>query len=181
MAAPGFFTSEWAGAVRDALTAGPSVQARAGKLQMYWDFFEKIKGKYASSWALVCRDLPVRGPGRPVRPGHPAQSGEAVSLLVEWGDGVVTGCQIAAPGGPGAPGDPGAPGAGIHATYTLAMDYRDWKALHDGYDAQRTVMYRKMLLTEGDLLEFFKSIYFFVECLAVIGGVPAEYPELAPA
>jgi len=34
-----------------------------------------------------------------------------------------------------------------------------------------------MLLTEGDLLEFFKSIYFFVECLAVIGGVPAEYQE----
>ncbi|MGC1753393.1 MAG: hypothetical protein WA805_09900 [Trebonia sp.] len=170
MAAPGFFTSEWAGAVRDALTAGPSVQARAGKLQMYWDFFEKIKGKYASSWALVCRDLPER-PGRPGRPGHPAQSGEAVSLFVEWGDGVVTGCQIADPG------DPGDPGAGIHATYTLAMDYRDWKALHEGYDAQRTVMYRKMLLTEGDLLEFFKSIYFFVECLAVIGGVPAEYPE----
>jgi hypothetical protein len=161
MAAPGFFTSEWAGAVRDALTAGPSVKARAGKLQMYWDFFEKIKGKYASSWALVCRDLP----------GHPAQSGEAVSLFVQWGDGVVTGCQIAAPG------DPGDPGAGIHATYTLAMDYRDWKALHEGYDAQRTVMYRKMLLTEGDLLEFFKSIYFFVECLAVIGGVPAEYQE----
>ena len=161
MAAPGFFTSEWAGAVRDALTAGPSVQARAGKLQMYWDFFEKIKGKYASSWALVCRDLPER----------PAQANEAASLFVEWGDGVVTGCQIAAPG---AAGDPG---AGIHATYTLAMDYRDWKALHEGYDAQRTVMYRKMLLTEGDLLEFFKSIYFFVECLAVIGGVPAEYPE----
>ena len=164
MAAPGFFTSEWAAAVRDALTAGPSEQARAGKLQMYWDFFEKIKGKYASSWALVCRDLPER----------PGQSGEAVSLFVEWGDGVVTGCQIAAPGDPGGSGDPG---AGIHATYTLAMDYRDWKALHEGYDAQRTVMYRKMLLTEGDLLEFFKSIYFFVECLAVIGGVPAEYPE----
>ena len=170
MAAPGFFTSEWAGAVRDALTAGPSVQARAGKLQMYWDFFEKIKGKYASSWALVCRDLPGH-PERPGRPGYHSRPGEAVSLFVEWGDGVVTGCQIAAPG------DPGDPGAGIHATYTLAMDYRDWKALHDGYDAQRTVMYRKMLLTEGDLLEFFKSIYFFVECLAVIGGVPAEYPE----
>ena len=165
MAAPGFFTSEWAAAVRDALSAGPSEQARAGKLQMYWDFFEKIKGKYASSWALVCRDLPGR-PGDPGRPGHPAQSGEAVSLFVEWGDGVVTGCQIAAPGDPG---------AGIHATYTLAMDYRDWKALHDGYDAQRTVMYRKILLEDGNLLEFFKAIYFFVESLAIIGSVPAAY------
>jgi hypothetical protein len=156
MPAPGFFTSEWAGAVRDALTGGPSVRTRAGKLQMYWDFFEKIKGEYASSWALVCRDLP----GRP---------GGAASLFVAWGDGVVTDCQITAQGTP------------VHATYALGMDYQDWKALHEGYDAQRTVMYRKMLLTEGDLLEFFKSIYFFVECLAVIGGVPAEYPELAAA
>jgi hypothetical protein len=56
------------------------------------------------------------------------------------------------------------------------MDYADWKALHDGYDAQRTVMYRKILLTEGDLLEFFKAIYFFVESLSVIGAVPAHYP-----
>ena len=59
------------------------------------------------------------------------------------------------------------------------MDYRDWKALHDGYDAQRTVMYRKIMLEDGDLLEFFKAIYFFVECLAVIGAVPAAYPVTA--
>jgi hypothetical protein len=58
------------------------------------------------------------------------------------------------------------------------MDYADWKALHEGYDAQRTIMYRKMLLEDGNLLEFFKTIYFFVECLAVIGTVPARYPEL---
>jgi len=159
---PGFFTSEWAGAVRDALTAGPSEQARAGKLEQYWDFFEKVKGKYASSWSLGCRDLPGR-------PGRPGRLSGAASLFVSWGDGVVTDCQITAPGTP------------VHATYALGMDYQDWKALHEGYDAQRTVMYRKMLLTEGDLLEFFKSIYFFVECLAVIGGVPAEYPEPASA
>lgn len=152
MTAPGFFTSEWASAVRGTLTAGPPEQARAGKLQMYWDFFEKIKGGYASSWALECPDLP----------------GGAASLFVAWGGGAVTDCQITAPGDP------------IRATYTLAMDYHDWKALHEGYDAQRTVMYRKILLTEGDLLEFFKAIYFFVECLAVIGAVPARYPELAP-
>jgi hypothetical protein len=156
VAAPVFLTSEWAGAVRGALTAGPSEQARAGKLQMYWDFFEKVKGGYASSWALGCRDLP----GRP---------DVAATLFVAWGGGAVTDCRIAAPGDP------------VRATYTLAMDYQDWKALHEGYDAQRTVMYRKVLLTDGDLLEFFKSIYFFVECLAVIGAVPADYPQLAPA
>jgi hypothetical protein len=56
------------------------------------------------------------------------------------------------------------------------MDYPDWHALHQGYDAQRTVMYRKVLLEEGDLLQFFTGIYFFVESLAVIGAVPATYP-----
>ena len=44
MAEPTFFSPEWAGAVRDALTAGPSEQARAGKLPMYWDFFELDQG-----------------------------------------------------------------------------------------------------------------------------------------
>ena len=156
MTAPGFFTSEWAGAVRGALTAGPSEQARHGKLQIYWDFFEKVKGGYASSWALGCPDLP----GRP---------GAAASLFQALGGGAETDSRIAAGGDP------------VHATYALVMDYQDWKALHEGYDAQRTVMYRKILLTEGDLLEFFKSIYFFVESLAVIGRVPAVYPELAQA
>jgi hypothetical protein len=39
-------------------------------------------------------------------------------------------------------------------------------------------MYRKVLLEDGDLLEFFKAIYFFAECLAVIGTAPADYPEV---
>jgi len=67
----------------------------------------------------------------------------------------------------------------VEATYVLAADYHDWKALFEGYDALRTVMYRKLLLEDGDLLEFFKGIYFFVECLAVAGTVPANYPALA--
>jgi hypothetical protein len=150
-----FFSKEWAEAVRDALTAGPSEQVRAGKLQMYWDFFELIKSIYPGSWALGCRELP-------------AESGTGPAYLyIQWGGGAVTDCQIIGPDDP------------LEATYVLAMDYADWKALHDGYDAQRTVMYRKILLEDGDLLEFFKTIYFFVESLAVIGAVPAEYPALA--
>ncbi len=155
MAEPEFFSTEWAGAVRDALAAGPSEQARADKLQMYWDFFELIKGMYSASWALGCRNLP-------------ADLGECPAyLFVQWDGGTVTGCQITGPGDP------------PEATYVLGMDYADWKALHEGYDPQRTVMYRKMLLEDGDLLEFFKAIYFFVECLAVIGTVPADYQEPA--
>ena len=143
--APGFFSQQWAGAVRDALAAGPSGQARAGKLPEYWDFFELIKGMYPASWALGCRDLPVHLRGGPAYLG----AGPAY-LFVQRGGGTVTDCRIIAPDAP------------PEATYVLAMDYLDWKALHEGYDAQRTVMYRKMMLEDGNLLEFFKGIHFFV-------------------
>lgn len=152
-----FFSKEWAGAVADALTAGPGEEARAGKLREYWDFFTFIKSRYPASWALGCRDLPT---GTGSAPAY---------LFVQWDGGAVTDCRIVGPDSP------------LEATYVLGMDYADWKALHEGYDAQRTVMYRKIRLEEGNLLEFFKSIYFFVECLAVIGAVPAGYPGGSPA
>ena len=155
MTTPGFFSKQWADSVHDALAAGPSAQDRAGKLQEYWDFFDRIKGGYQASWALGCREL---GPAY---------------LFVQWGGGTVTDCHVIGPDDP----PPTSP-TPFMATYVLGMDYRDWKALHEGYDAQRTVMYRKILLEDGNVLEFFKGIYFFVECLAVIGAVPADYPPL---
>jgi len=155
MTEPKFFTPDWAAAVRETLVAGPSEQVREGKLQEYWDFFELVKSMYPASWALGCRDLP------------PELGKGPAYLLVQWGGGTVTDCRIIGPDEP------------LDATYLLRMDYLDWKALHEGYDAQRTVMYRKILLEDGNLLEFFKTIYFFVECLALIGAVPAGYPELA--
>jgi hypothetical protein len=163
-AQPAFFGPQWADAVKAALTAGPAEQARAGKLQEYWDFFELIKSVYPASWALGCRDLPASlGNGR-------------AFLLVRWADGTVADCRVVRPGDTAGTGGTGGTGGLPEASYVLGMDYADWKALHDGYDAQRTVMYRKVLLEDGDLLEFFKTIYFFVECLAVIGAVPADYP-----
>ena len=154
MTEPEFFSPQWAAAVRDALAAGPPEQARAGKLAIYWDFFDKVKASYASSWALGCRDLPAGDATKPA------------SLYVQWGGGTVTECRITGPADR------------QEATYVLGMDYADWQALHDGYDPQRTVMYRKILVEEGNILEFFKTIYFFTECLGVIGGVPAAFPAL---
>jgi hypothetical protein len=150
---PRFFSQEWADAVRDALIAGPSEQARSEKLQMYWDFYELVKSMYPASWALGCRDLPAELGGGPSY------------LFVQCEGGTVSSCRIVGPDDP------------LEATFVLGMDYAHWKALHQGYDAQRTVMYRRILLEDGDLLEFFKAIYFFAECLAVVGTVPAEYPE----
>ena len=146
-----FFSPSWAGAARDALAAGPSEQSRAGKLQMYWDFFEKVRAGYTSSWSLGCRDLP----------GGPA------ALFIQWGAGTVTECRVTGPG------------EQPKADYVLNMDYAAWQALHNGYDPQRTVMYRKILVEEGEILEFFKTIYFFTECLGLIGRVPAKFPALA--
>ena len=90
-------------------------------------------------------------------------------LVVAWGDGRVTDCRIVDGSETG------------DATYVLAADFQDWKALHEGYDALRTVMYRKLLLERGDLLEFFKAIYFFVESLALIAKVPTSFPANAEA
>jgi hypothetical protein len=143
---PEFFSPAWGDSVREALEAGPSEQARAGKLQEYWDFIGWIRSQYPASWALGCREL-------------------GSYLFVQWGGGTVTDCRIIGPDEP------------LEATYVFGMDYQDWKALHEGYDAQRTVMYRKILLEDGKLLDFFKAVYFFVEYLNVIGSVPGAYPE----
>jgi hypothetical protein len=150
MSEPEFFSPDWAANVRDALTAGPTEAGRAGKLTMYWDFFDRVKAEYASSWSLGCGGLP---------------DGESGSLFIQWSGGEVTECYVTQ--------DQPA------ADYVATMDYADWQALHEGYDPQRTVMYRKIQVTEGNILEFFKSIYFFTECLGVIGQVPAGFHALA--
>jgi len=153
MAAPTFFTGSWADAVRDALQAGPGPEIRATALPEYWDFFDLIRSGYTASWALGVRDLP-----RPL-------GGAPSYLLVRWDAGKVAECRVTGPDDP------------LEATYVLAGDYADWRALHDGYDARRAVMYRKILLEEGNLLTFFQTIYFFVECLAVIVRAGASFPD----
>ncbi|MGB8503013.1 hypothetical protein [Mycobacterium sp.] len=150
-----FFSPSWADAVGKTLDAGPDEETLAGKLPEYWDFYNRIRYTYPSSWALGACGLPAELGG-----------GERY-LVVGWGEGRVTECRILDQG------------ESVDATYVLAADYQDWKALHQGYDALRTVMYRKLLLEEGDLLEFFKAIYFFVESLALIAKVPTSFPETA--
>ena len=147
-----FFSQQWADGVRDVLNAGPTEEALAGKLPEYWDFYNLIRYTYSSSWALGVRGLPDE------------LGGGTGYLLVQWAEGQVIECRVVGETEP------------VEATYVLAADYHDWKALFEGYDALRTVMYRKLLLEEGDLLEFFKSIYFFVECLALIAAVPTSFP-----
>ena len=150
-----FLSPSWVDAVRTALDAGPDEEALAAKLPEYWDFYRQVRTDYRSSWALGVRDLPAELAG-----------GERY-LYVAWDDDRVFECRVL---------DESVP---VTATYVLAADYQDWKALLQGYDALRTVMYRKLLLEKGDLLEFFKGIYFFVESLALIATVPTSFPAAA--
>ena len=147
-----FLTQAWADDVRDALNVGPDERALANKLQEYWDFYNLVRAVYESSWALGARNLPAELGG-----------GERY-LYVSWSGYFVTECRVLDAGEP------------VAATYVLVADYADWKALFSGYDALRTVMYRKLLLEQGNLLEFFKAIYFFVESLALVARVPTEFP-----
>jgi hypothetical protein len=95
----------------------------------------------------------------------PAELGGGTQyLVVGWSEGDVGECRVLDEA------------EKIDATYVLAANHHDWKALFEGYDALRTVMYRKLLLEEGDLLGFFTAIYFFVECLALIATVPTRFP-----
>lgn len=153
MTAPTFFSPQWAGAVGDRLQAGPDEHALADKLSEYWDFYQLVRNNFAGSWALGARHLPAE------------LGGGTGYLRVEWAGGKVTDSRVVRAGEP------------LDATFVLEGEYADWRNLYAGYDALRTVMYRKLVLERGPLLEFFKSIYFFVESLAMLASVATAFPE----
>jgi hypothetical protein len=146
---PEFFGARWAQDVRAAVDRGPGEDARAAKLPSYWDWIANVRASYVSSWALGVRDLPGRGPSY---------------LRLGWKDGV---CAEAAIIGADEP---------LEATYVLAADLSTWRGLLGGEDPGRIVMYRGLRLQEGDVVRFFRGIYFFVESVALIGRVPARLP-----
>src|SRR5579862_5805204 len=101
---------------------------------------------FSQEWADVVRDALTAGPDEQARSRklqeywdffdfiknmYPASwalgcRDRGSYLFVQWGGGKATDVRIIGPDEP------------LAASYVLAMDYQDWKALHDGYDAQRT-------------------------------------------
>jgi hypothetical protein len=151
-AAPAF-TPEWAERVRAAVDRGAGEELRAAKLPTYWNWIGAVREGYSSSWALGVRDLPGRG---------------TTYLRLGWRDGVCADAAIIGPDDP------------LEATYVLAADTGTWRDLLAGEDPGRIVMYRRLRLEEGNVLAFFRGIYFFVEAVAMIGRVPALLPGQAP-
>jgi hypothetical protein len=153
---PQFFTPEWAEDVRAAVDAGPGPDVRAGKLPAYWAWIDRARAAYSSSWALGVRDLPdLPGSAGPCAPSY---------LRLGWKEGSCADVALIGPDGP------------LEATYVLAADLATWRALLGGEDPGRIVMYRGLRLESGDVLRFFRGIYFFVESLAQIARVPVRLP-----
>ncbi|NRQ36988.1 hypothetical protein HII36_34890 [Nonomuraea sp. NN258] len=170
-----FFTREWAEAARAAADAGPSPEARAAKLDGYWRWIERARSGYTATWALDVRE-----------------SGSY--LLLTWKDGrCVDATIVAAAGTAAGPADAGVAAGSADAVastdaaaavasaavaasadYVLSATEATWHALLAGADPGKAVMYRDLRLEHGDVLLFFRVIYFFIESLAAVARVPTK-------
>ncbi|HVS16170.1 MAG TPA: hypothetical protein VMV46_19810 [Thermoanaerobaculia bacterium] len=146
-----FFSPEWAEAARRAWNAGPSADVKAGKLQKYWDWIEDARERTTATLGLAIDDLPFDRPD---------------CLVLHLEQGKCARIEVASR-------------AAVEAgtTYLLTGSYRDWRDLMGGYDAGKTIMYRKLRLEHGELLDFFKAAYLWTESLACLQKVPTEFPE----
>lgn len=140
-----FFTQAWADAARAAWNAGPSEETRAAKVAKFWEWIDRAKQGQNCTLGLVCADLD-----------------RSVTLRIEAGDVVEA---VAGEAGP----------AIESATYVLSGSVAGWRDLLEGYDVGRTVMYRKLILTKGEVLDFFKAAYYWTESLACLQQIPTRF------
>lgn len=137
---------------------------------------------FSPEWAVAVREAVDRGPGDEVRAGKLPTYWEWIAdararhdgtwalvapdlpgcLLLVWEQGRCTRAVAAAPE------------AAAGAAYVLSAPLAVWRELAEGADAGRLVMYRRIRLQRGDVLAFFRMVYFVVESLAAIGRVPAR-------
>ena len=154
MAAPRFFSKEWADAVRQALNQGPSEDYLGSKLDDYWMWIDNARNSFEGQLAF--------GISR-------ADEIEPEVVVLTFSGGSCTAAEIV--NVDDLPAD----------AYLLTGEREAWRDLMSGYDAGKTVMYRRLLLVRGNLLAFFNRVYFFVELLALVGKVPTDLDELAAA
>lgn len=142
------FSQEWADAAAREVNAGPTEQEREEKLDRFWEWIERAKEHLDLVWGLAL-DAGNGGDGR------------GVLLHLEQGR-----CTRAEP--------VSLAEARERADYLLIGSAQDWRDLADGFHAGKAVMYRKLVLDRGEVLDFFKSAYYWTESLACIQRVPTE-------
>lgn len=146
-----FFSDGWAHAAKEAVNAGPDEEARAKKIERFWEWIEAAKEHVNCQLGLAVSGL---------------TDGDRNCLLLDLEEGRCTAAHLTT-----------REQAEESATYILAGSYADWRDIMNGYDMGKAVMYRKLLLEKGEVLEFFKSIYYWTESLACIQRIPTEFPQ----
>ena len=148
-----FWGREWAQAAKEAWNTGPSPAVRAKKIERFWEWIEKAKQYVNCQLALTVEGLP----------GNGARN----CLLLDLEAGRCVRARLAT-----------RDDAEASATYILAGSYQDWREIMAGFDMGKAVMYRKLLLEKGEVLVFFKSIYYWTESLACVQRIPTRFPTV---
>jgi SCP-2 sterol transfer family len=150
----GFMTSGWAREVQRVFNDWPDADRKASKLQDFWDWIDMISPFVTGRLALTVRDMPA--------------GGEGDTLVLDFEAGKVTAASVRERAE-----------AQADAVFLLAGSYADWQDMLAGYDVGKMVMYRRLMLEEGDTLMFFTAAFFWTELLAAVQSIPVEVLETA--
>jgi len=146
---PALMTAAWAQACQETINGWPGEERRASKLQDFWDWIGMVRPFVTGRLALSVRDMPA--------------GAEGDTLALDLEAGMVRAAAVL---------DRAAAADG--AAFLLAGSYADWRLMLDGYDVGKMVMYRKLMLEQGDTLRFFMAAFYWTELLAAIQSVPAS-------
>jgi hypothetical protein len=146
---PGLMTAAWALACQDSINGWPDEARKASKLEEFWTWIGTVRPHVTGRLALSVRDMP---------PGA-----EGDTLALDLAEGAVTSAAVL---------DRAAAADG--AAFLLAGSYADWQLMLGGYDVGKMIMYRKLLLEQGDTLRFFMAAFYWTELLAAIQSVPVS-------
>ena len=146
-------TPAWAEACAEAINGWPTPEVKASKLQDFWDWIDMVRPFITGRLALSVRDM---------------GSGEADTLALDLEESKVVGATVMSRAS-----------AEEEAVFLLAGSYADWVAMLEGYDVGKTVMYRRLMLEKGEVLQFFTAAFYWTELLAAIQSVPTEVAQPA--
>lgn len=151
MAEQELLSPAWLEAVRESVNGWPPPEERAKKLDNYWQWCERAASEFQGTLALGIRGLP-------------AANGDTAYVALELANGRCTGVRTLTPE------------EARRATFALVGSYSDWRDLFHQYDMGKAVMYRKLRLESGDLLAFFRRVFYFIEVLSSVCKVPTRLP-----
>lgn len=143
-----FLSPEWAEAARASIDSGPAQDVVSRKQESYWEWIADTRQDYSYSWALGAR----------------FPTGDVSYLLLNWQKGACVAATVVEPGVP------------VSADFVITATEDTWRRFfaHE-LNLQRMVVDRQLRLEQGNILIFFRGVFFFVESLAALERVPTEF------